>query len=162
VHDGWQLEVRNSWGGVAVPRVFLEDVTDGKGQSTGVVTSPVEVYRLNSLEPIRLFGKARAVYGVLFVDRDRPAGPCLGVCTVNTTKRPDGGDERVRGAVPVNTAAPLDQQGEIRLTFRVVFYSPNKPEEEVTDEVFKFSIIPSTTTGGYDVRPIKLPLAPGR
>src|SRR5258708_7152241 len=72
----WQVEVTNVRGGVAVPRVFLEDVTDDKDRTTRIVTSPVEVYRLESLLPIRLFGNARAVFGILSVDNNA-AGPLL-------------------------------------------------------------------------------------
>jgi len=71
VQGCWQLEVRNAGHGVAIPKVFLEDVTDGNGKSTGKVTSPVEIFRLHSTEPLRLFGHARGVYGI-FGPRSKP------------------------------------------------------------------------------------------
>ncbi len=58
----WQLEVRNTRGGVAISRVFLQIVADGKDNDIGEVTSAVELYPSETLEPVRLFGNARAVY----------------------------------------------------------------------------------------------------
>ena len=151
VGNDFQFEVRNVRGGTAFARVFLEDVTDDNDRSTGVVTSPVEVYRYDSLELARLFGTARGVYGILSVDRRHQVGPALRVNTILT----DRNGVRSRGEMFVSGPAPLEGQQEIRLTIRVVFYSDDGGRTELTDADSKYFARPLLIPGDYEVGPLK-------
>ena len=154
VGDTWQIEVRNVGWGDAVPKAFLEKITDDKGRPTEKVTSRVEIYRLDSLEPIVLSSKnARAVYGILSIDWRHPAGPYPRLDAVITERE---GEKVVKkkGEMLLNEPGLLEQQHQIRLEIRVVFYPPGN-EQELTDAMIVYSVTPAT--GGYDVRPIRPP-----
>jgi hypothetical protein len=159
VRDTWNLEVRNVFGGVAIPRVFVQDVVamiDGRAHSTGDVTSDVEVYRSESLDWIRLSGASRGLFAILSVDRTQAAGPRLRINTV-TTDTQDGEEVRSRGQLFINSPAPLAQQAEFRLEIRVDFYDPNDPLRKITDKAICCSVHPVPGTGQYVMRVIKSP-----
>jgi len=155
VGDTLQLEVQNVRGGRAFPKVFLEDVTDAACKKTGVVTSPIEVYRLESLEPICLAGGARAVFGILSEVVVDGIGSCL---RVNTVLINNG--IKSRGQMFLSEPCPLAQQKELRLTYRVVFYSTNDYWTALEpDESLLYSVTPLPESGKYVLQSVKSPVA---
>src|SRR6266404_3992587 len=49
----WLFEVQNTRGGTAICLVYLQKVTDGKDNDSGEVTSPIELYPSETLDPVR-------------------------------------------------------------------------------------------------------------
>jgi hypothetical protein len=107
-------------------------VTNEKGMSAGAVTSPVEFYRLQSLEPLRLFGGARALYGL------NVSGDCIWMNTIVVQEK-GGEEDRTIGRFSFVGPRP-SWATEIRLEIRVVLYDPDKPEQELSDAMFECTV----------------------
>jgi hypothetical protein len=153
VAGAYLLEVRIIRGRAAIPRVFLDDVTDGQDKFLGIVTSPVEVYQADTLELTRLGRKGSALFAILIADYRDADGPQLFMPTV-ITQRQNGQEKRVLSAFPIQPPVPLLRQKELRLKFRVVLYATQNPTEEETAENFRFSVVPLTDAGKYQVQRI--------
>jgi len=147
--DNYVMEVRNVRGGVVIARVFIQDITDNNDKLIGK-TIPVEVFE-SKLEPTRLFGNSMAVFNVFTVSREVSCQR-LGVWT---RLSPDGKKPPGRWFEYLCDRIPLNQQHEMRMTIRVVFYFVDSPTVEVEDQVHRISVVPLPDSGHYSARLIK-------
>jgi hypothetical protein len=148
------LEIRNVGGGVAIPRVFLNDVTDEQDRFAGIVT-PVEIFISPEPGLPRLFGEAKIFCTILNVDWTRQEGPSL-YFYYPAILNQDRKEERKPWAIRLVGASPLEQQKEIRLAIRVVFYSADDPQKELMDKILRYSVKPLPDSNEYRVRQLKL------
>jgi hypothetical protein len=140
VRGTWKFQISNACGGRPLPRLFLEDITSGQGKPTGEVTSAIEVGDdAWSVEPSPLFGLARRVYGISVGVMD---------ITIRAVLLRQGlkSIDLMHFQLP-----PMDD--EVRLVFRVVFYSDEAPNRELMDD--GFTCIVRRSSNGFVVRLVK-------
>jgi hypothetical protein len=144
-----RLEVKNCGGGTVFVKAFLHKVTDREGNESGEVTSEIELYASQTLEPVRLHGKARSLYSFYVCSP--------GVLLFSTTTHVSliDGEKKSAGIVSIRIPESSDSQGETRFQFRVVFYSSQESQEELMDELVEYSISALPNGEGYTIRQIK-------
>ena len=145
--ETFQVEVRSSTGRKVLARVFLDQITDSQGQSTGEVASKMEIYRSDTLEPMWLFGEEKGLAAVVSIERTNPSDPKL---RINTKIVVEG--KTSLGRVILKT------QSETRLRFLVVFYGLDGTTELI-DDVFPVSF--KKTDSGYEAKAIPRKLRRG-
>jgi len=154
VNEIYNLEIRNIRGGVAIARVFLCDLTGADEQFTGRIVSPIEICQGNTIEWPRLFGQSRALFPILMVDRHNAKGPSLLHKAVGIFSH-GGGCSKHPSSSTLIPPSPIQEQKEIRLTIRVVFYSVDEPHTELMEKFLRYLVRPLPEQGTYEVRLIR-------